>query len=327
MSPEERAEQLRRELFFRTITVTRPPPAVARALGQAIKPVYFPAGTTLFKKGDDPEDVFFIAEGEVDLEAPGEEPWHFGKGSVVGILDVNMNRPRVRTAVARTDIEAMVLKGEDWIEVLEDNFDYAVATRAIVARDLYLQASRLPHGGFERAPEHDENMRPPEMSPVASLVVLINMKAFATAGVQALSEVAAAAEVVELEAGDTLFDVGGAGGCIYAVAWGIVELDHPGPPRLGAAFGAGSLLGGAFAYCGKLEVCAARARTAAVLLKLKLTDIDDIAEDHFDLTRAVMRHLALERERLMRIAANLDRDRKSAPPPVLASSATSQGEE
>ena len=316
MPAEDRAERLRRELFFRVLTVTRPPPAVARALAESITGAYFSAGSTLFKRGEDADDIFFIASGEVALEAPGEDPWLFEEGAVVGILDVNVGRPRSRTATAVTDVEAMVLKGEDWVEIIEDNFEYGLATRRFIATDLYRLIRELaPTGGFERAPEHDENMRPPELSPVASLVVFINMKLFTTASVQSLAELAAAAKVIEVEAGDQIFGLGEAGDALYCVAWGIVELDHPGPPHLHAAFGAGSLVGGAMAFCGALGSCVARARTAAVLLKLELPEVDDVAEDHFDLAHAMMRSLALERERIMRLTALAVRDRASAVPP------------
>lgn len=300
---EDRAEILRRELFLRAISLARPPVAVARALAQAITDVYFEAGDVIYTRGDPPDAAYFLVEGDVTLETPDDEPWFFSRGAVVGILDVNLERPRARTAIAQTHVHAMRLSGEDWLETLEDNFEYTIQARNAVARDSHKLVLELaPSGGFEE-PEESDFEGVPELNAVARLVVLKNVPAFATASVQALASVAALARTVELAPGQTLFDVGEPQGSFYVVATGIVDIERGREPVISAGFGPSSLIGGTCAFGGVLSEYRARARTACSILCFTETEIDDVAEDHFDLVRSVTKHNGAERERLMRLRA------------------------
>ena len=304
MALDDRALLLQREMFFRVTGLTKPPIAVARALAQAASDLYFEPGATLFQRGDEPDGIYFIVEGEVMLEAPDEEPWHFDTGSVVGVLDVNLERPRARTATAQTHVHAMFVQGEDFLEVLEDNFDYAIGSRGAVAGDLHKFVIELaPSGGFEDPPPQDELDVLPEMNAVARLVVLRSLPLFFRASVQALASVAGVAESIELEPSQVLFEAGGSVGFIYVVAWGIIEITRALDPVVHARFGPSQLVGGAGTFGGKLSEYGARATTRATVLRIALADLDDVAEDHYDLTRSVIQGLAIEREKLMILRA------------------------
>jgi CRP-like cAMP-binding protein len=312
---EDRSQILQRELFFRLLTMAKPPVAVARALAQSITDVYFEAGETIYARGTEADAIYFIVDGEVTLETPDDEPWHFTRGGVVGVLDVNLERPRARTAIAATHVHTMKLLAEDWLEILEDNFEYAVRARRAVATDLHKVVVGLaPGGGFEELPEHDGVDAVPDMNPVARLVVLRSVGAFRGASVQALASVAAVTDVVDLQAGEVLFERGQAEPSIYVVASGIVDIERGEEPVVRAAFGPSDLVGGSSSFAGALSQYTARARTTATVLTIRFTDLDDVAEDHFDLTRSISKRLATERERLMLVRS---RARASAPPPSL----------
>ncbi len=316
MSTDDRAARLRRELFFRALSLAKPSVAVARALSNAIVDVTFEQGDVLFRRGDPPEGAYFIVDGEVALEAPDEETWRFHRGAVVGILDVNLERPRARTAMAESRVHAMFLRAEDWLEMLEDNFEYSTNARRTVAVDLHrLVVELAPSGGFEEVPPYDELDVVPELNAVARLVVLKNVAAFAQGSVQAVASLAAIARAVELGPGQTLFEAGGSDEALWVVASGIVELERREVPVVRASFGASTLVGGTASFGGVLQEYRAVAKTPCSVLTFTLTDLDDVAEDHFDLTRSITKALALERERVMR-ARSRARTSTAPPPPL-----------
>jgi hypothetical protein len=56
-------------------------------------------------------------------------------------------------------------------------------------------------------------------------------------------------------------------------------------------------------FGGTLVDYAARAIVPSMVLRIALADLDDVAEDHYDLTRSITQANAIERERLMTLAA------------------------
>lgn len=303
MALDRPAPLLEREMFFRSNPLIKPSDAVARAFAQAATDVYKEPGAILFRRGDEPDGMYFILDGEVTLEAPDEEPWHFENGAVVGVLDVSLARTRARTATVRKRLHAMFIHGQDFLEVLEDNFDYAIASRSAIAEDLNkLLLELAPSGGFEEVAAQDE-VDLPEMNAVARLVVLRSAASFARASVQGLASVASVADSIELEADQVLFEAGGAGGFVYVVACGIVEITRVTAPVVRARCGPSQLVGGPASFGGMLSEYTARATTRALVVRVALTDLDDVAEDHYDLTRSMIHGLASERERLMILRA------------------------
>ncbi len=306
MSLDDRANVLQREMFLRVVGLARPPVAVAHALAQTSTDAYFEPGAIIFERGDQPDGVYFIFEGDVTLEAPDEEPWTFGRGAVVGVLDVNLERPRARTAVAQTMVHALFVQAEDFLEVLEDNFEFAIGSRAAVAADLHQFVVGLaPSGGFDEPAPQDDLDVVPEMNAIAKLVVLRSTKVFSRASVQALASLAVVAENIELRAGESLFEAGADPDAVYVVGWGIVELVRSQEPVVRARFGPSDLIGGVTSFGGTLVDYAARAIAPSMVLRIAIADLDDVAEDHYDLTRSITQANAIERERLMTLAARV----------------------
>ncbi len=304
MSLDDRANVVQREMFLRVVGLARLPVAVARALAQTSSDVYFEPGATIFERGDHPDGVYFVVDGDVTLEAPGEEPWVFGRGAVVGVLDVNIERPRARTAVAQTTVHALFVQAEDFLEVLEDNFEFAIGSRTAVAAALHPFVIDLaPSGGFDEPEPHDDFDVVPEMNAIAKLVVLRSTKVFSSASVQALASLAVVAENIELGAGEMLFEAGGDPDIVYVVGWGMVEIVRSQEPVVRARFGPSDLVGGMATFGGTLVDYAARAIVPSMVLRIAVADLDDVAEDHYDVTRSITQANAIERERLMTLAA------------------------
>ncbi len=315
----DRATRVKRELFLRVLLPTKPPPAVARQLVTLMVDRRYEAGNVIYEKGAQADTVYFIVEGEVELVADdGEEPWRFGPGSIIGVIDMNAQRPRARTAVAIGSVEMLVVGREGWYDVFEDNLEYSSQVRTVQGKALHQFRLDLgPDGGFARphlTPEQALEAAVVEGTMVERLVALRAALHLETTSVQSIAELAKRAELLRASRGDIVLSPGGAGNAIYFVLAGMVGVERRVAPVLSAAFGPGELVLGGAAFAGGLNEYAVTARTDATLLRLHFSDIDDVAEDHFELVRAMLRGVALERETLMGLRARKQR-KASIPPP------------
>jgi CRP-like cAMP-binding protein len=295
---------VQRELFLRSLIGRASLPS-ARELAELLREGFFEAGTVLYAEGSASDQVYFIVRGTVSSSKRGGTALEFGPGSVLGVLDVEQARPHARTALALTDVEALVLSAEDRLGLLEDSFEH---TRGMIR----LSSERLADVGY--AP--DERGDPgPTLAPKPEQLLLIervftlrDTPAFRKASIQALVSLAPAADELRLAAGEVLFDLGEAAHVFFVVVAGSIELELPGLGR--ACFRAASLLGGGAAFAGTLARQRARAVTPAVVLRLREEDFYDVMEDHFELARSILGYLAGEHERRLQA---LERTQNGAP--------------
>ena len=92
------------------MSLARPPPEVARHIANLLRDVYHSAGTVLFQRGEAPKNGIFVVSGEVSLLGlDDEEDRVFEAGSLVGIIDLNIGRPRARTCVVTKDAHVLEL--------------------------------------------------------------------------------------------------------------------------------------------------------------------------------------------------------------------------
>ena len=291
-------DRIERELFLRT-TIGRNLPST-RELAELLRDVAFAAGEVIYREGDASDEMYFVRRGKVGL-ARGAVTHEFGPGSVIGILDVEQDKPRARTATALTDVELLSLGSEERLELLEDSFDH---TRSLIR----MTATRLDEGGRfgggELALASTLVPKPEPLLLIERVFTLRDTPAFRRASIQALVSLAPSADEIRLAAGELLFERGEARGVLFVVVAGCLELERNSsregsPPADGALlrYGAASLLGGAPSFAEGLARQRARALTPAVVLRIREEDFYDVMEDHFDLARSVLSFLAGENER------------------------------
>jgi len=95
-------------------------------LQQFTEVIDYSAGLSMFREGGDGDAMFFILRGEVDIKKSsisGEEILlaTLGKGTVLGEMSLVDNAPRSATAVAKTDIELVVLRKDSFFSLVEDH--------------------------------------------------------------------------------------------------------------------------------------------------------------------------------------------------------------
>jgi CRP-like cAMP-binding protein len=289
---------IEREIFVRSMAMGRPPSRDNTLLGDAMQEVTIEAGQALYREGAPSDYIYFVIRGMVELQREGFAPRRMTDRSIVGILDASQERPYERTAMAVTDVEALVLRNDDRLDMLEDSFEYTREIILATAASLQQLSLELPSGGFS---EPDTQGPAPEreaLPVIERVLTLREVAAFDRASIQALVSLAAVADEIRVGQGDSLFRAGEVTGVFYVVARGLIELVRTAPPG-SARFGPASIVGGIPALGDAERVYAGRALRDSVLLRIREVDFFDVLEDHFDLARSVLAFIASERVKVV----------------------------
>ncbi|MEY2934127.1 MAG: hypothetical protein RL033_4876 [Pseudomonadota bacterium] len=288
-------DRVERELFLRAMLGGKLP--AAREMAEQLRGRTLEAGEFLYRAGDLANEVYFVVQGTIGLSRPGGPEREFGPGSMLGIFDVEHDRPRVRTARALSKVELLALSAEDRLELLEDSFEQ---TRAVIRR----MAARLDelgqYGGQPLEPTQTLAPKEEALPLIERVFTLRDTPAFRRASIQALVSLAPAADEVALGAGEVLFQQGEARGVLYVVVAGCLELIRADGAL--ERYASATLVGGGAALGDGLLRQSARALTPAVVLRLREEDLYDVMEDHFELARSVMRYLSTEHEQQLEAA-------------------------
>lgn len=311
MTPDDAAAQrIQRELFVRTRLARLAELGVGPLVASFAEEVTFPPGAVIYREGEPPHDFHALMRGDVEVVAGGLSPWRVKDQSGIGLLDVLANQPRNATVTALTQVRTMRVLADDYLDFLEQHFEFAMMAALHAARDVHeISLALAPDGGFAAvAPPAAATGPAPSasLSLVQKLEVLRRSRAFRRANVQALVRLAVLARELHPEAGSTVFQRGEAKGLFFLVAEGVVEAVHE-APALVARFGRGDLVCGYGALGNADNQYVATARSPAVVLSFSEEDFFDVMEEHFELTRSVLAGIAQDYTLL-----SLERERRAA---------------
>src|SRR5262245_11783637 len=202
-------------------------------------------GDTIYAEGDMPEHIFFMNEGRVRFTRAAGSYVRQGRW-VLGTHEIIAEKPRLRTAIAETDIRLVTVAAEAWIAMVEDNIELARRiAMGVAATVTELHARVGPDGGFP--PPSSRPSRGGELKFVERLLMLRAIPFLGAGGVQVLSDLAGASEVRAARAGEALFERGTPRRDFFLVIDGLVEVRRE-DPSVAARFGPGALVGGAIAF-------------------------------------------------------------------------------
>ena len=90
----------------------------------------FKRGAYIYIEGDeDVDDIYLIEKGEVELKSVYEKIHRYRsiarEGEVIGFISSLCNRPRLQSAIARTDTEILTFKKPKFIELVQKNQEIA----------------------------------------------------------------------------------------------------------------------------------------------------------------------------------------------------------
>jgi CRP-like cAMP-binding protein len=309
VSPEaDLSLRIEHELFIRSFFEVRPPDRMVRQLAASLKDVFFPRGSTLYEKGQPSGNVYFVITGEIALESPGEDTWDLGEHAFIGALDAGQSRPYSRTARAKTDVSALMMPFREYLDLMEDHFEFTKGSMENGARNMDLRAMELPPEHVFPRYEESAPIVPFEKHPLElmdRLLVLRHSDLFGQGPVQPLVSLAKYTESEHWKAGDILFRAGEPAPHIRMVVGGRIDIDLE-KHKLKGAFGPGKVLRqSAFAY--DIQNYTARAGVESVTMRISKEDFFDVMEDHFSLVGSVFRYLGRENERIRTLTAELNR--------------------
>ncbi len=298
--------RLLREIFLAGFMSGLPAENVAWAasrLAGAMSDVRLRAGDVLYREGELSPDHFFVVEGEVRLETAGSPAWTLGSRSMIGTLDVTLDRPRSRTVTAVRDTHLFRVPAGDWLDMLEDNFEFT--RRAVQGLARSVHAARVELDELEDLGDDDgpRSMRrfeppPPRLGLIDRVFALRAVAIFAEADVQAVTTLADLAREVELPPGEIALTRGSPNDAILLVLSGEVTASRA-ESASRIRFGPGKIVLGSSAVSSDDLGYDARAEVATRALRIGHEDYFDVMEEHFALARSAMKALALEREHLM----------------------------
>jgi MFS family permease len=110
--PAERVEALRPIPFLATL-----PLAAVERLASGLEPVTVPAGEDLFRRGDEGDRFYIVAEGELEVVLDGHTKVE-GPGAWVGEIALLRDVPRTATVRARTDARLWAMEREQFLSAV-----------------------------------------------------------------------------------------------------------------------------------------------------------------------------------------------------------------
>jgi CRP-like cAMP-binding protein len=293
--------RIERELFVRAFLATSPPARVAAQLSRAMRDTVLDPGQLLYRELDRAGSMHFVVSGRLRMERGGGLPQDLGPGAMVGLLDATIPRPHSHSAVALEATRLLTLDVADYLDILEDNFGFAVDTLSAGAREQSGLALRLGAEGAYSAsttgPKAAAALTLAKLDWVECLLLLRCSCLFEIAPVQALARLARSALVQEWDAKSRIIAPGLPVTQLHFVARGQVEVRQP-EPGFAVEFGAGGLIAGLSALGAAEYTCEATAISDATTLGIAIEDLFDVAEDHFELCASMLSCISSERARV-----------------------------
>ena len=293
--------RVERELFVRAFLATSPPARVAAQLSRAMRDTVLEPGQVLYQEHDRAGALHFVVSGRLRISRGGGPARDLGAGEMVGLLDATIPRPRSHSAVALDAVRLLTLDVADYLDILEDNFDFAVDTLNAGAREQSALALRL---GAEAAYSSTITeckaaaaLTLGDLDWVECLLLLRCACLFETASVQALARLARSALVQHWNADAVIVPPRAPVTHLYFVARGRVGVRHA---ELGSVveFGTGGLIAGLAALGAAEYTCGVTAASDATTLAIAVEDLFDVAEDHFELCASMLSCISAERARV-----------------------------
>lgn len=98
-----------------------------RRLTRRVRSRYATPGTILVRRGETPDQVWFIASGAVEVTRAGPQPLRLGRGEMFGHLTLINRQPRRGQVTAISPCTLFTLNGHDFMELMERNAELRAA--------------------------------------------------------------------------------------------------------------------------------------------------------------------------------------------------------
>lgn len=301
-----------RTLFGESISETVAASTPMEPLAGRMTEFFLPKGRELYLEDTASDSLYFIVEGTI--EQGSTKLITFGSGDVLGFIDTTLERRHRFTARAATDAVILRLKADEWFDYLDE---HVLALQGLIVSRLDIMQPRAD----TRHPDDDQELKilsqlskdlPTSSGNFVRQVFAVRASpVLRRASIQAISQLVRRGASIELEAGEKVAGTVQPG--LAIVTQGSVELS----PRDESEFAAVTQHAGTLAH--SLQTISdqppkyhVQARSKAELLFVSRPLLFEIMEDHFDVARSLLAHIASELD-----LNNQQRDRRegrSLPP-------------
>ena len=111
----------------------------------------FPAGTTIFEKGDKGEEMYVVKEGEVDIVINDFRFETVLPDGIFGELSLIDQEKRIASAIARTDCTLQVIDKRHFLFLVQETPLFAIQVMKVMADRLRRVDILVAKSDFERA--------------------------------------------------------------------------------------------------------------------------------------------------------------------------------
>jgi CRP/FNR family transcriptional regulator len=135
-------------------------PGTSISMEEPRKKTFHKDALIYIESDEDSDDVFILEKGEVELKGTPGMPMYrslLGPGDIFGFISGLARRPRMESAVARTDCVCAVLGRERFIESAQSNPDLAGRIISYFARELRAYDDLVAARSAEAAPADEED--------------------------------------------------------------------------------------------------------------------------------------------------------------------------
>lgn len=105
--------------------------------------VEYPAGTPVVREGEPGSELFIIVHGEVDVRSRARKLATLAAGSYFGEIALITGSPRTASVTTGTPVRALVIKGRDFRNLLQDSPEIQYKVLQEVGKRLEERSFRL----------------------------------------------------------------------------------------------------------------------------------------------------------------------------------------
>ncbi len=102
-----------------------------------------PAGTTIFREGDERDYMYAVVEGEVDLFVKGQRVETVERGGIFGEMALIEKSDRVATAVSRTDAKIVPVDEQRFLFLIQQTPNFSLHVMRVLSDRLRRMDARL----------------------------------------------------------------------------------------------------------------------------------------------------------------------------------------
>jgi CRP-like cAMP-binding protein len=234
------------------------------------------------RAGEPVEALHILTEGRLALERDGKSLGKLEAPQTLGFLGIIARTDGAYDAIAEVDTHSLELRTEALLEIMEDHFEFLLATLRYAAQRLLYEMRELPESMLSIPPERMPIAVPERrLDVIEKVLILRSMAVFKRTNISALALLSDLMEEHRYEPGKVMWEVGDPPAWSLFLIDGFVTCEAADGRRF--RYGPGTAVGGVETIAQLPRWYRATTETPVVALHGLSDRIVDFMEDNFDL--------------------------------------------